>query len=61
MKCFRCLNGNYFRERDYYDGDVLKCFACGHKVRLNGSPIPVFPEIIREVRTPKKKGVAYKI
>ncbi|KKN60109.1 hypothetical protein LCGC14_0535780 [marine sediment metagenome] len=55
-KCFRCLMV-IIEQEDEYDGDVLQCLACGHKVNLDGSSIPTFPERIREPRMPKKKGV----
>ncbi|KKL60248.1 hypothetical protein LCGC14_2207170, partial [marine sediment metagenome] len=35
-KCFRCLDGDYLEQLDEYDGDVLQCLACGHKVNLDG-------------------------
>ena len=53
-KCFRCLDGDYLEQLDEYDGDVLQCLACGHKVNLDGSSLIRYEKPVHS-RTPVYK------
>ncbi len=61
MWCQRCLGGNYLKQWDEYDGEILKCLQCGHRIKLNGSPLVNISG--KRARTPvyKKRRITIKV
>ncbi len=70
MKCQRCLGGRYLEVIDLYDGLILECLNCNHKINLDGTPLlsasgkrtrtPVYKKKIKTTAQKRETGRWYR-